>query len=102
MDADQHDVVVTEKELYHLLRPTVDICLYQPSEFRYSMVDMHDIVARLYLLQLLQAQRQFPSPCAVALQIVFVIAVENLMVGEEAYLPLMIHESFMDRAVPPE
>ena len=99
MDAHEHNVVVLEKELYHLLRVAVDISLHQTSEFGYAVVDMHDIVAGLDLLELLEAEGEFAATRPVALEVVFMETVEDLMVGEKADALPVVDESLMDGVV---
>ena len=59
------------------------------------MVLVHNEVASLYLVQLLERQRQFSRPCPLALEIVFVEAVKNLVVSKDAHLAVVIHKSLV-------
>ena len=99
VDADEHDVVVLEEELDHLLGMTVDVGLHKSAELGDAMVDMHDIVAGFDLLQLLETEGELAAAGTVALQVVFVETVEDLMVGEETDFRVVVHESLMDSAV---
>ena len=60
---------------------------------------MHDIVARLHLLQLFHGERHLTTACGVRAQTVFVEAVEYLMVGKEACRHTVVGKSFMQGLV---
>ncbi len=53
MDADEQDVVVLVEQFDHLLFLPVDIHLDQSCESSHAMVDVHDVIARFEVLQLL-------------------------------------------------
>ena len=97
--ADKHNVIVLEEEFYHLLRMTVDICLHQATEFCNSVVYVNNIITCLNLLEFLKTQGKLAPTGAITFQIIFVEAVEYLVVGEEAYLLLVVGEAFVDGMV---
>lgn len=70
-----------------------------PGKAAHAVVEVHDIVAYLDLAQLLERQGEFARAGAVALEGVFVEAVENLMVGEDADFGLMVYKAFMKCAL---
>ena len=59
VDRDENDVVVEVGEFDHLLHVPVDIGAYKSGEYAYAVVNMDDVVADFYLIQFLEAQRQF-------------------------------------------
>ena len=62
------------------------------------MVDVHDVVADLDGLQFLEGEGEFARAGAVALEGVFVEAVENLVVGEDTDLAYMVYEALVESA----
>ena len=58
---------------------------HQSAEFAYSVINVHKKVAGLHLLYLLQGDGHFAHPGTVALEAVFMEAVEYLVVGKEAH-----------------
>ena len=99
MYAYQNKIIVLIEQLYHLLRPTVDIGAHKAAKTTYTVVYMNDIVAYLYLIELAQRQCEFSAPCPVALKIIFMETVEYLMIGEETVLTLVIHKTLVDCTV---
>ena len=81
------------------LHLAVDIGAQQARKAPYAVVEVHDIVADLYLPQLLERQRQFARSGAVALEGVLVEAVENPVVGKYAYAGLVVYETLVQCAV---
>ena len=61
------------------------------------MVFVDNVVASLYLVQFLERQRKFARSCPLALEVVLVEAVKNLMVGEDAHLPVVVDKTFVQR-----
>ena len=96
VDAHEHYVVVLVDELDHLLRAPVDVGLDQAAEAPDTMVDMHYVVARLYGVELAQAHGELAASRHVAAKVVFMEAVEDLVVGEEAYPALVVGEALVD------
>lgn len=93
MDGDIHLVVVLINDADDFLIATLRTWnLDQSSELSDAEVDMHKIVARLHLLQLLHRERHLPGACLVRLEVVFMEPVEDLMVGEAASLEIAVHE----------
>ena len=60
-----------------------------------AVVNVHHIVARLELAQLLQRKRYLTASGTVATEVVFMESVEYLMVGKETTSEGMIGESFV-------
>ena len=56
---------------------------------------MDDVVACLYLVQLLERQGEFARACPLALEVVLVESVKNLMVGKDAHLEVVVDKSLM-------
>ena len=71
--------------------------LYQASEYADAVVYVHYVVARLDLVQLLEAERHAAAAGAVGFQRVVVEAVEYLMVGEETAFRPAVDEALMKR-----
>ena len=96
MNRHKHDVVALESEFNHLLHSSVDIGAHQAAETPHTMVDVHDIVAHLDLVQFLERQREFATASAVAFEAVFVETVENLVVGEDTQTAFVIHKALVE------
>ena len=84
VDGHIHRVFMQVCNLDHLLHHIALWHSHQSSEPSHAVVYMHHIIANLKLLYLLQRQCHLASMCLVALQVVFVEAVKDLVVGEEA------------------
>ena len=50
-----------------------------------AVIHVYDVITGLKLHEFFKRQRQFPVTSAVALEVIFVVAVEDLVVGEEGY-----------------
>ncbi len=96
VDRHENDVVVLVDEFDHLLGATADIGAQQSSESADAMIDMDDVVSDLYLAQLLQRKGEFARTRAVALESVFMKAVEDLMIGEHADLRQVVDKAFVE------
>ena len=84
VDADEHHVVALVRQLDHLLLRAVGTRhAHQSREAPDAVVYVDDEVARLELHQLLQRERHLRVARALALEVVFVEAVEYLVVREE-------------------
>ena len=92
----KHHVAALEIEFNHFLRTSVGVGLDQTTEFGDAMVDMHYVIADFDLVQLLERHGHASAAGLVAVQGVVVEAVEYLMVGEIARLPVIVDEAFMD------
>ena len=68
---------------------------YQSAELADAVVDMHDIVANLELLNLLQRQCYLAATGLVGAQVILMEAVEDLMVGEDAEVLVVVNEACM-------
>ena len=95
VDGDEDAVVVFVNEFDHLLRGAVDAGAQQAAELAHAMVDMHDVVARLDARKFFEREGQTPRASAVAAERIFVEAVENLVVGEEAELQGVVGETLV-------
>ena len=72
---------------------------HQTSELADAEVHMHHVVAHFHLLKLFHGERYLAAAGRVGAQVVLVEAVENLVIGEEAELQLLVHESAVDGLV---
>ncbi len=96
VDGDEDAVVVLVDELDHLLGGAVDLGAQQSAELPHAVVDMDDVVAGLNRRKLFEREGELARPCAVALERVFVEAVENLMVGEEASFQPVVDKTLVE------
>ena len=96
MDGDEDDVVVGIDEFYHLLRTAVDFGAEESGETSHSVVEVDYVVARFDGSKLLEREGEFAGAGAVALEGVFVEAVENLMVGEDAHPGFGVAETLVE------
>ena len=71
--------------------------LDQAAEYADAVVYVHYVVARLYLVQFLEAERHAAAAGAVGLQRVVVEPVEYLMVGEETAFRPAVYEALVQR-----
>ena len=71
---------------------------HQSSKLTNTMIDMHDIVAYLKLLYLLQRQGNLATTGLIRAQIILVETIENLMVGKDTKLQIVIGKAFVERA----
>ena len=69
---------------------------HQSAKLAYAVVDVHHVVANLELLYFLQRQRHLAATGFVGAQVVLMEAVENLVVGEDTQLQVVIHETGME------
>ena len=96
MDAHIHLVVIGIDNAYHLLIAVPLGNTHQSGEPSYSEIHMHDIVARLHLLQFLQGKRHLSRTGSIASQTVLMEAVEYLMIGEQTDLLVIVNKSLME------
>ena len=100
MDGDVDAVAMLVLNLDHLLISLFtgsrgDGHAHQPHELTDAMIDMDHIVANLELLNFLQREGNLAATSLIALQVVFVEAVEYLMVGEETSAQIIVDIAFM-------
>ena len=93
--AHKDDVVVLVGELDDLLHLAVDFGANQSAESADTVVDVHDVVAHLDLVELFEREGQFARPGMVAFQRILVEAVENLVVGKTTYFQVVVDESLV-------
>ena len=106
-----HCVFVLVCNLYHLLIAarlpsitgwtgggSVDRNADKSSETSYTVVNMNDVVSDGKLLQFLKRECHLTLTCFVALKVVFMEAVEYLMVGEQTEVEGVVDESCMNCA----
>ena len=93
VDRDIDGVVARVDDLDDLLHLVAVLHSHQAAEAPHTVVDMHHIVAHLELLQFLQRQRHLAAHRAFAAQVVFVVAVEYLVVGEEGHMQVVVAEA---------
>ena len=72
---------------------------YQTAKLTYTMIDMHNEVAHLELLDLLQRKSHLTTTGLVALQVVLMETVKDLVVGKETNAQVVIHKTFMKGSV---
>ena len=98
MDGDEYYVVALINQLDGLLRgPSGHGQAYQTGKAAYAVVYVCHVVAYAERLYFLQGQGGFARAGLVAAQGVFVEAVEELVVGEEAFLQCLVVKSFVQR-----
>ena len=95
MDVHEQHVSVLVDQLDRLVRLAVFVDLHKPVEAAHAVVDMHHIVARPQLVQLGDGHL-FVAP-DLAVDAVTLVAVENLMIGIEAQLQVVVHETLVQR-----
>ena len=61
MDGDEDHVVVLIEKLDHLLRAAVGVGLDEAGEAADAVVDVHYVVADLYLVELLEREGEFAA-----------------------------------------
>ena len=94
----EYYVAVEVGELYHLLARTVDGGAHQAAKLAYAVVLVHYVVAHLNLVEFLERQCKLARARLVALEVVFVEAVEYLVVGEHAQFQVVVHKSLVHGA----
>lgn len=99
MDGYVYDVVVGIEDADHLLVTVARRHTYQSAKSSDTEIHVYDEIARCHLLQLLHGECHLASTGRVGTQVVLVVTVENLMVGEEACLLLVVNESLVDGLV---
>ena len=62
-----------------------------------TVVDMHHVIARFKLLDFLQRQGHLTRAGLVGAEVVLMEAVENLMVGKDAYHQVIVDKSLVER-----
>ena len=72
---------------------------HQTAKLAYTVIDMHNKVARLHFLQLFHSECHLARTRSVALEVVLVVSVEYLMVGEEAQAQVVIGKSLVQSMV---
>ena len=94
MDRDEQHIIVAVYQFYRFLYLTVDTVFYETSEPAYSMVDMHYVIPLLERIDIVHRQSfaTFDRP----FETYPAVAVKNLMVSIQAYLPVMIYKTFLD------
>ena len=77
----------------------VDRHAYQSAKLADTVVDVYHVVAYLELLNLLQRQGYLSAMCLVGAQAVLVVAVEYLVVGKYAELPVVVGKAGVERLI---
>ena len=95
MDVHEQHVSILVDQFDRLVRLAVFVDLHKPVEAAHAVVDMHHIVARPQLVQLGDGHL-FVAP-DLAVDAVTLVAVENLMIGIEAQLQVVVHETLVQR-----
>ena len=96
VDAHVHLVIVLIHDADHLLIAVAGRHTHQSAELSDTIIHMHDEVAIIHLLQLLHGERHLSGSCRVGTEVVFMESVEDLVIGKEAGMLLMVHESLVD------
>ena len=99
MDGDIHLVVVGIGDADHLLIGIAGGHTHQTGKATDTEVDMHDIVAGLHLAQLLHGESHLTRAGHITAEIIFMITVEDLMIGEETESQHVIGKTLMDGLV---
>ena len=85
-------------DLDHLLIGVALGHTHQSTKLTDTMINMHDIVAYLKLLYLLQCQGYLATTRLIRAQIILVETIENLMVGKDAKLQVVVGKAFVESA----
>ena len=85
--------------LYHLLVTITLRHSHQATEAADAVVYVNDIVTDLKLLYLLERKSNLAAPGTVGTEVVFMEAVEYLVVCEETHPQAIVNESLMESAV---
>ena len=99
VDRHIHNVVVLVDDAYHLLIGVAGRHAHQTAELAYAEVYVHQIVARVELLQFLHGECHLAGTCAVGTETVLVEAVEYLGIGKEAHLQVVVGKALVERLV---
>ena len=99
MDGDIDAVVARVDYLDDLLHLVAVLHAHKAAEPPHAIVHVHHVVAQLELLQLLQRQRHLAAHGTFAAQVVLVVAVEYLMVGEKGHVQVVVAEAAVEGAV---
>ena len=95
VDIDEEYVAVLVDELDGLVRLAVLVDLHQPVEPAHAVVDVHHVVARPQLVQFGNGHLLVAANLAV--DAVALVAVEDLVVGIEAQLQVVVHKPLVQR-----
>ena len=71
----------------------------EPSELPDAVIDVDEVVTDFHFLQFLHRQRHFSRPRLLAFEVVLVESVENLVVGEETRLQIVVDETIVQRFI---
>ncbi len=90
-----YGVAVLILYFYHLLITVALRHSYQSAETSYAVVYMHYVVTRFKLAYLFERKSHFSASCPVGAKVVFMEAIEYLMVCEEAYPQVVVGKALM-------
>ena len=99
VDADEERIVVAEDEADRLVRAAVLFGVHKAGEAPDAVVDVDHIVAGVEARQVLERQRLLSRAHLFIAQRIFMVSLENLMVGIEAQLLHRVHKSAVQRHV---
>ena len=99
MDGYIYRISVQVLYLYHLLITVTLRHPHQAPKATDAVVNVYHIIAHLKLLYLLERKGHLATPCAVRTEIVFMEAVEYLVVSKEAHLQAIVGESLVESMV---
>ena len=86
-------------DAYHLLVTVLGGHAHQTTELADAEVDMHHVVARLHLLQLLHREGHLAGTGGIGAEAVLMETVENLVVGEAAHTAHVVGEALVEGLV---
>ena len=95
----EHHIIVTVYELDHLLRTVAVGHAHQSGKAAHTVVDMHHVVARLKLAELLERDGHLAATRLVATEVILMETVEYLMVGKAGHAHGVVDESAMNGLV---
>ena len=99
MDGDIDDVVVVVGDLNHLLHSlalrSIARHAHQTAEASDAVIHVNHVVADVELLQFLEREGDLARAGAFAAQVELVEAVEDLVVGEQAHLQVVVGKAFV-------
>ena len=95
----KYDIAAFVYELYYLLGFAVDIGRQQTGELSYAVVVVDYKVARFEAVELLYEHCRLAPTSSIGLKREPMKAVEYLVVGEEAYLKVVVYKTLVQRFV---
>ena len=91
----ENNIIVFIEQFYHFLHFSVDIGTHQSTKNSHTMINMHQIIAQLKLIQLFERHHYFSLTCFIGFELIFVKTVENLMIGVTQHRQIVIDKTFV-------